>query len=51
MSAEVCRVGGGPVVISDRSPEKDILAMDVIRNTYHAEDMIGDEVTDVVVGW
>jgi len=42
---------GGPVVVSGRSPEKDALVMDVIRNAYHAEDMTGDGVADVVVVW
>jgi len=41
----------GPVVISGRSPEKNVLVMDIIRNTYHAEDMTGEGVADVVVSW
>jgi len=41
----------GPVVTSGCSTEKNVLAMDIIRNTYHAEDMTGDGVADVVVGW
>ncbi|MBB5349557.1 hypothetical protein JWG42_14425 [Desulfoprunum benzoelyticum] len=42
---------GGPVVVSGRSLEKDALIMDLIRSIYHAEDMTGDGVADVVVGW
>lgn len=42
---------GTPVVFTGSSPKGAAIAMDVIRNTYHAEDMSGENVADIVVGW
>jgi len=40
-----------PVVLSGQTPEKAAMSLDIIKSTYHAEDMKGDYVADAIVVW
>jgi len=40
-----------PVILSGQTPEKAAMSLDIIKSTYHAEDMTGDSVTDAIVVW
>jgi hypothetical protein len=56
-SIDVCSVmqefstKNAPVILSDQTPEKAAMSREIIKSTYHADDMTGDSVTDAIVVW